>query len=151
MLSRCYQTEKKRTGKETGCVVSKSFLFVNATRDEFVYDPSLHNFISPKTPYTVHLLVAEGQNVPKTRRFWVTPGRTSAWWDNFMNGTVLEEEWKQNFRLSRASFFKLADMLRPYIEHQATHMRNPIPVEAQVAITSYYFSDEGKWLMHLEY
>lgn len=61
-----------------------------------------------------------------------------------MNGTVLEEEWKENFRLSRATFFKLTDMLRPYIEHQVTHMRRPIPVEAQVAITLYYLSDEGR-------
>ena len=22
------------------------------------------------------------------RRFWVNPGRTSAWWDNFINGVV---------------------------------------------------------------
>ena len=61
-----------------------------------------------------------------------------------MNGSVLEEEWKENFRLSRASFFKLTEMLRPYIEHQVTHMRSPIPVEAQVAITLYYLSDEGR-------
>ena len=52
VLSRCYQTEK-HGGKETGCVVSNSLLFVDATRDEFVNDPSLHNVISPKTPYTV--------------------------------------------------------------------------------------------------
>jgi hypothetical protein len=61
-----------------------------------------------------------------------------------MNGTVLEEEWKKNFRLSCASFFKLTDMLRPYIEHQVTHMRSPVPVETQVAITLNYLSDEGR-------
>ena len=100
-----------------------------------------------------HLILSQladsgGRKCPKrsrkTRRFWVRPGRTAAWWDNFMNGTVLEEEWKENFRLSRASFIKLTDMLRPYIEHQVTHMRSPLPVETQVAITLYYLSDEGR-------
>ena len=24
------------------------------------------------------------------RRFWTRPGRTSAWWDNFINGTMID-------------------------------------------------------------
>ena len=32
------------------------------------------------------------------RQFWTRPGRTSAWWDNFINGTMIEEEWRENFR-----------------------------------------------------
>ena len=36
------------------------------------------------------------------RRFWTRPGRTSAWWDNFINGTMIEEEWKENFRMSKS-------------------------------------------------
>ena len=35
------------------------------------------------------------------RRFWTRPGRTSAWWDNFINGTMIEEEWRENFRMSQ--------------------------------------------------
>jgi hypothetical protein len=27
------------------------------------------------------------------------------WWDNFMLGIVLPEEWKENFRMSQDSFF----------------------------------------------
>ena len=42
----------------------------------------------------------------KQRRFWIRPGRTSLWWDNFLNGVMLEEEWKENFRMSRVSFFQ---------------------------------------------
>lgn len=32
--------------------------------------------------------------------FWVRPGRTSKWWDNFLAGDVVDEEWKLNFRMS---------------------------------------------------
>ena len=39
----------------------------------------------------------------RPRRFWVRPGRTTVWWDNFVAGIVVEEEWKENFRLSRGS------------------------------------------------
>ena len=46
--------------------------------------------------------------------------------------------------MSRMSFFQLCNLLRPYIEHQATHMRCTISVETQVAVTLYYLSDEGR-------
>ena len=34
------------------------------------------------------------------RRFWTRPGRTSAWWDNFIHEVVIPEEWLENFRMS---------------------------------------------------
>lgn len=80
----------------------------------------------------------------RTRRFWVRPGRTTAWWDNFVTGVVVDEEWKENFRMTKQSFYKLCDELRLYIERQATVMRTPVSVEKQVAITLYYLSDEGR-------
>ena len=80
----------------------------------------------------------------KRRRFWIRPGRTSAWWDNLFNGVMVEEEWKENLRMSRESFNELCDLLGPYIEQQTTHMRRPITVETQVAILLYYISDEGR-------
>ena len=46
------------------------------------------------------------------RRFWTRPGRTSALWDNFINGTMIEEEWRENFRMSKTSLLKLAEELR---------------------------------------
>ena len=35
----------------------------------------------------------------KPRRFWQRPGRTSAWWKNFLDEKVVAEEWYENFRL----------------------------------------------------
>lgn len=80
----------------------------------------------------------------RPRRFWVRPGRTSAWWNNFVSQTVIEEEWRENFRMSRGSLYKLADELRPYIEGKETIMRSPVDVVKQVAVTLYYLSDEGR-------
>ena len=55
-----------------------------------------------------------------------------------------EEEWKENFRMSRLSFYNLANLLRPHIERQVTIMRRPISVETQVAVMLNYLS-EGEW------
>ena len=48
------------------------------------------------------------------RRFWTRPGRTSAWWDNFVH-EVIPEEWLENFRMSRRSLLNLSELLRPHI------------------------------------
>ena len=34
-------------------------------------------------------------------------GKTSAWWDNFVNEVVGPEEWRENFRMARKNFLKL--------------------------------------------
>ena len=93
-----------------------------------------------------------GQNVlRRTRRFWVRPGRTSAWWDNLTAGIAIEEEWKENFRMSRSSPYSLAEELRPYIKGRAFIMRSPVDVVRQVAITSVMKADFEKQLMLLEF
>ena len=71
---------------------------------------------------------------PKRERrqwwFWARSGWTSLWWNKFfLNGIILEEEWKENFRMSRVSFYNLSNLLRPHIERQVTIMRRPISVE----------------------
>nr|XP_055052491.1 putative nuclease HARBI1 [Misgurnus anguillicaudatus] len=78
------------------------------------------------------------------RKFWIRPGRTSSWWDNFFNGVVVEDEWRENFRMSKASLVALSEELSPYIEGQTTNMRAPITTLKRVALTLYYLSDEGR-------
>lgn len=78
------------------------------------------------------------------RKFWVRPGRTSSWWDNFVNGVVVDAEWRENFRMSRDSVVALCEELRPYIEKLTTNMRVPIAPLKRVALTLYYLSDEGR-------
>lgn len=82
----------------------------------------------------------------KTKRFWKRPGRTSTWWDNFIDGVVIEEEWKENFRMFKEPFIILCSKLQPFIEKQRTQFRKPISVEKQVAITLYYLADESRMI-----
>ena len=81
----------------------------------------------------------------KQRRFWRRPGRTNAWWQNFLNNCVVPEEWYENFRMTQHSFDFLCQELRPYLQRQVTHLRKPLSVKTQVAIALYYLSDEGRY------
>ena len=45
----------------------------------------------------------------RARRFWIRPGHTNEWLDNFVSQTVVPEEWKENFRMSRPSLLKLSE------------------------------------------
>ncbi|XP_046846732.1 putative nuclease HARBI1 [Xenia sp. Carnegie-2017] len=74
------------------------------------------------------------RGLPKPRRFWTRPGRSSVWWDNFVARIVVEEEWRENFRMSRNSLYALAFKLRPYIEGKETRMRSPIDVSVSKVV-----------------
>ena len=85
-----------------------------------------------------------GKKRQRKKRFWIRPGRTSAWWNGFIGEIVVPEEWRENFRMSQVSMKRLAEELRPYIEGKDTIMRSSVDVLKQVAITLYYLSDEGR-------
>ena len=38
------------------------------------------------------------------RQFGIKPGRTVLWWDNFVSSSVVVEEWRENFRMSKENF-----------------------------------------------
>ncbi len=71
----------------------------------------------------------------KPRRCWIRPGRT--------NGFGFDEEWRENFRMSKPAFTKLCNLLKPFIERKVTDMCTPISVEKQLAITLYYRQMRG--------
>ena len=81
----------------------------------------------------------------QARRFWVRPGRTQVWWQNFLNNIVVDEEWKENFIMTKNTFMELCEELRGHLQKNDTHLREALDVETQVGITLYYLSDEGRY------
>ena len=73
----------------------------------------------------------------------VKKGRTSAWWDKFLNNEVMNSDWLENFRMSKTSFEELVNIFRPYLEKPVTRIRKPILTECQIASFLYYISDEA--------
>ena len=76
---------------------------------------------------------------------WERPGRSMILWNNFLNGIVAANEWRENFRMTRNTFMKLTEKLIPFLEKTTTVMREPISVETQLAITLYYLAGEGRF------
>ena len=56
----------------------------------------------------------------------------------------MEEKWRENFQLSKTTFNKLCNELRPFLQKKRTCMRAPLDVKTRVAITLYYSCDEGR-------
>ena len=56
------------------------------------------------------------KNRTARRSCWVKKGRTNAWWENFITNKATESEWKDNFRMSRKSFYVSCDMSE-FLEH----------------------------------
>lgn len=90
--------------------------------------------------------IGTSRTVQRTRRrYWVRPGRSDAWWKNILKGVSVTEEWRENFRMSKKTFFSLCSLLRPFLEGQHTFFREPISVEKKVAVTLYYLAEEGRY------
>ena len=121
-------------------VLSQSYHRIRRRRLASIIEESSH-----KIEQISKVLKVNKRRKRQDRRFWVRPGRTSAWWRNFERDVVLPEEWRENFRMSKDSFMMLCNQLRPLLEKQTTSMRSPISVEKQVAVTLYYLADEGRY------
>ena len=67
----------------------------------------------------------------KPARYWVRPGRSNIWWINILNNKATLEEWRENFRMSEASFYMLCEELRPYLTKQTTKLRKPVSVDTK--------------------
>ena len=89
--------------------------------------------------------IVKSKKKRQARRFWVRPGRTQVWWQNFLNNIVVDEEWKENFRMTKNTFMELCEELRGHLQKNDTHLREALDVETQVGITLYYLSDEGRY------
>lgn len=61
--------------------------------------------------------------------------KSTEWWRNAIAGNFGETWWRENLRMSKETFLFLCDELRPHIERQVTSFRDPVSVEARVALT----------------
>ena len=59
----------------------------------------------------IHKMISSNiskSSIKKSKRnspnFWIRPGQTSSWWDNFCASQKVSEKWKENFRMSQESF-----------------------------------------------
>ena len=77
--------------------------------------------------------------VSSTRMIWAKE-RSTTWWEQVVNSTFTEQDWLENFRMSRTTFLYLCDELRSGIEKQNTVMRRAVSTEKRVAITLWFLA-----------
>ena len=54
------------------------------------------------------------------------------WFQQLLNDHALDHWWKENFRVTRATFEYICQLVGPALRRQDTHMREAIPVEKRV-------------------
>ena len=67
--------------------------------------------------------------------------RSSTWWEDVVLNSFGPRDWRENFRVSKATFDYICYNLKSLVEKQNTSMRRPVSVKRRVAITS--------WILHL--
>ena len=61
--------------------------------------------------------------------------RSNTWWDNIMLSSFTDQDWLNNFQISRQTFLYLCDKLSSRLQRQDTVIRSCISVQKRVAIT----------------
>lgn len=66
------------------------------------------------------------------RRFWALP-RPQGWFQTMLERRDLDSEWPKHFRVSRTTFMRIVEVVRPFMTTQDNRWRPAIPVEKKVA------------------
>ena len=63
--------------------------------------------------------------------------RSKDWWERVVLMEFDDEEWRDNFRMSRRSFNKLCGMMEGVLKPEVVTVRAPVPLDMRVAIVLY--------------
>ena len=92
-------------------------------------------------------IVALSESQPKRRRqprMWKKP-RLNLWFETEVMGWWEEDRWLSNFRMKKASFLKLCDLLKGHMTPQLNHVREPICLEVRVVMCIYNLASCGEY------
>uniref|UniRef100_A0A1X7U837 Uncharacterized protein n=1 Tax=Amphimedon queenslandica TaxID=400682 RepID=A0A1X7U837_AMPQE len=84
--------------------------------------------------HAVLLLMHRCRRYMIKRSIWVR-ARSGDWWNSIVRCTFNDDDWRENFRVSKSTFAVLCNCLRNDIAKSNTKLRKAIPTEKRVAIT----------------
>uniref|UniRef100_A0A3P9MF02 DDE Tnp4 domain-containing protein n=1 Tax=Oryzias latipes TaxID=8090 RepID=A0A3P9MF02_ORYLA len=73
---------------------------------------------------------------PQTRSHWMKV-RSKDWWEMVVLLEFSNDEWKQNFRMTRLSFMKLCALMESHMAPEDVTVRAPVPLIMRVAVVLY--------------
>ena len=84
------------------------------------------------------------------RRIWIKE-RSRYFWEYIVKKTFSEDDWYQNFRVSKQTFYYICRKLEHYVAKRDTQLRLAIPVELRIAVTLWCLatSTDYRTLSHL--
>lgn len=59
--------------------------------------------------------------------------RQRAWWRQIVMSDSDDKRWRSHFRVNRANFFHLVELLRPRLQGEGCNAKKPLAVELKVA------------------
>ena len=71
--------------------------------------------------------------------------RSSTWWEDVVLNSFGPRDWRENFRVSKATFDYICYNLKPLFEKQNTSMKRPVSVEGRVAITLWILATPSEY------
>ena len=71
--------------------------------------------------------------------------RSRKWWTDIVKGTLCDDQWVENFRMTKATFEILRDDLRPSFPDQARSLREPLQLDHRVAIAVYWMASSAEY------
>ena len=62
-----------------------------------------------------------------------------------MKGTLYDDQWVENFRMTKTTFEILCNDLRPSFPDQARSVREPLQLDRRVAIAVYWMASSAEY------
>ena len=81
--------------------------------------------------------------VPCIREVWMRP-RSFAWFEMVENHFT-DDQWYENFRVTKGSFAFILSKVTEDISHMDTVMRNAVPPKHRLAITLYFLASTAEY------
>ena len=79
----------------------------------------------------------------KTRAHWMLV-RSKDWWERVVLIEFTDQEWRENFRMTRQSFMTLCGLVEDFMAPEEFTVRAPIPLAMRVAIVLYRLGSSGE-------
>jgi hypothetical protein len=80
---------------------------------------------------------------PQTKRIWMRV-RSQDWWERVVLREFSDQEWRENFRMSRQSFMKLCELMKTISPEEVT-VRRAIPLAMRVAMVLYKLGSSAEY------
>ncbi|KAL1554945.1 protein ANTAGONIST OF LIKE HETEROCHROMATIN PROTEIN 1-like [Salvia divinorum] len=120
--------------QQTSFMMTSTSNYNQSTPDSYPNSSPSRASPQPKRPRAESSPISDDSSVAGGgRRLWVK-SRSKAWWEQVDSPNYPEEEFKKDFRMSKATFDMICDELDSAINKKDTMLRSAIPVRQRVAV-----------------